>query len=56
MKLKEKIQKKLDVLEFMMKNNVHLADPDGCMDYSLFVNKRISCTPLSLPILVRLAC
>ena len=39
MKLKEKIQKKLDVLEFMMKNNLHLADPDGCMDYSCSISK-----------------
>ena len=45
MKLKEKIPKKLDVLEFMMENNVHLADPDGCMDYSCSISK--FCTVLS---------
>lgn len=39
MKLKEKIQKKLDVLEFMMKNDVHIADPNGCMDYSCSISK-----------------
>jgi len=39
MKIKEKIQKKLDVLEFMMKNDVHIADPNGCMDYSCSISK-----------------
>jgi hypothetical protein len=37
--LKEKIQKKLDVLEYMMKNNVHIADPNGCMEYSCSISK-----------------
>ena len=37
--LREKIQKKLDVLEYMMKNNVHIADPNGCMEYTLTISK-----------------
>ena len=39
MKIKDRIQKRLDVLEFMMDNNIHLADPDGCMEYTLTISK-----------------
>ena len=38
-KIKDRIQKRLDVLEFMMDNNIHLADPDGCMEYTLTISK-----------------
>ena len=39
MKVKDRIQKRLDVLEFMMDNNIHLADPEGCLEYSLTISQ-----------------
>ena len=39
MTFKDKIQKRLDILQFMMENNIHLSDPNGCMEYTLTISK-----------------
>ena len=39
MQIKDRIQKRIDVVEFMMKSNIHLVDPKGVMKYLLTVIK-----------------
>ena len=42
MLIKDRIQKRIDVVEFMMKGNIHLVDPKGVMEYLLTVTKFLS--------------
>lgn len=39
MLIKDRIQKRIDVVEFMMKNNIHMIDAKGVMEYLLTVTK-----------------